>query len=915
MSHETVSAVLRGASVPNWAKVHSIVLTLAELSTRDYDVRHLIQRLQQLWLAAGSKSNLASPVAPQELKIPPNVSKVPSSINVERPVISDSKIVSGLPDRNPFFTGREPLLVGMRDRLQANRHAPLVLYGLGGAGKTQLAREYIHRYAGTYAIIWWVSADSAQQARASLVGLADRLPVPMHSSAEQTVTGVIRRLESGLLHYLLVFDGAKDTEIRQLIPAVGGHVVVTSRDPQWAHDPATVGLEVPEFDQTEAIQFLRSRGNQLSDQEANRLIEATGLLPLALEQVAALHEATAQPWQELLAQLTEPVPGLLSAVPPTHYPLTVSAALRLALAQLAAANPVAVLTIELFAWFGTEPVSIVLLRAGRTGDMSPPLARALRDPIQLRSVIADINRFGLARLNGETQRIEIQPLMRLALSDALSSEALERGRHNVHAILAAANPGWPDNLASFDMHREMAAHVLPSGLVESTVDAARRAVYHQIRYRFLFGDYRDACDLAETAVKTWQRPDNSHGQNNEFALLATREWANALRALGQYRRAREVTEDGMRRLLDDPRYGSEHAHTIAMAAGLAADLRIAGEYQRALQIAEENSRRHVGLYGQTDRRTAVSQHNHAVSLRLVGDFEAARVVDKVLLDLHHQTLGMEHSVTLLSMNALAEDLYGLGLYHEALDVLQTYLPAQTRMPGFTDRAMLLAARTAALVRRALGAEAEALESLRNHYHDSVVSLGSDHEYTLAAAMSYANALRQCGQNEEAYVHATDALGAYRRTLGRRNPLTLAAEVNLAVILRAQGERHRAAQADSLTTEALRNTVGAQHPFTITALVNLATDHSQLGDDVGARRLSENAYELAKRFRGESHPVALAAGANLALDRIATGEPEGVAQLVDRVLAGIRNSLGPDHRMLTEVDSGLRIECDIEPPST
>ncbi len=924
VSHETVSATLRGiTALPSWGKVLSIILQLNAEAVNPRSREQLVTSFHQLWLAARSPGAEGPPEDVKPAASPPTPRTFPRQATQRssaqeptppRQAASITPVIGWLPEQNTHFTGRELLLDRMRESLLRNPNAPMVLYGLGGVGKTQLARQYVQEYEQHYSVIWWVPAGRAELARSALAELAQRLHIPVRASAEQTVASVIGKLESQQFHYLLIFDGADDDSVRQLMPSIGGHIIVTTRDPAWGRDNASVGVEISEFDLSEAIQFLRKRSTQVSGHLAEELTRLVGRLPLALEQIAALQQATKLPWPELLRSFENPDETLLSTGQPRHYPHTLSASLRLALDEMAAANPAARMAFELFVCFGPEPVSIALIRHGRSGDVSPQLKRVLTDAVQFHKAIGDITRFGLARVNAHAQRVEVQPLMRLALHDVLTPEARDRARQNVHAILAAANPGLPDDLTFMDMHKEIAPHIIPAGLLESRAEAAQRAVVHQIRYRYLNGEQEEAARLAEWAVTTWQE-ESFLGPDHEFVFLATREWANALRALGHYKRSRELTAQARARLQANPAFGDDHEHTLALTASFAADLRIEGRYEQALTVDRDNFTRHVAKYGNLHTRTASSRHNLAVSLRHVGDFSSAFEMDQAELHKHRDQFGLEHSRTLLAANALAEDLYGLGRYQEVLDLQSEYLQTAQRVFGAGHHGLLLAERTVALARRGLGHLNEALAALRKHHSDCNESFGPDHEYTLVAAMSYANALRQRGLAGDAFLLATEVADVYQRTFAPRNPLTLAAEVNLAAIHRARNEVPKALQADQIAREALRDVLGEKHPYTVVATINRATDLALTGDRAGALALSEQACESARGSCGPYHPLTLAACANLSFDRMANGQTSRGEEQLEQVLATMRRTLGPEHPALKDLAGGNRVECDIEPPST
>jgi tetratricopeptide (TPR) repeat protein len=927
VSHETVSGMLRGELLPRWPKFESVVRQLTAWAIDPRPGQSDIRRWFRLWSAAsGEPSDLAavasdpgplgsgrsSPVEPVDPS-PHQRTDEPTAAApgaVERPF---PRIRGGLPTRNEHFTGRDTLFDLLREKFTTRPAPPVVLWGLGGVGKTQAAIEYVHRNLDQYDIVWWVPAEQPAQTRASLSKLADRLNVPARQDMQQTVRTVLSWLETTGRRWILVYDNAEDPEgLRDFLPSMGGHTLLTSRNREWAGDARPIEVDV--FTRAESIEFLRRRGDDISGADADRLAERLGDLPLALEQLVTVHALRGNPGSAYLPLVEDHLDKVLSGGQPKDYPTTVAALLHLAVEELRSTLPPAPYLFELFAHLAPEPVSVSLLRSGRHGDISPPLRHILENPIELAEAIRQLGRYGLAKLDAQTQRIEVHRIVQLWLRESLDEESRDRSRANVHQLLIAADPGAPDDLPVWGLHAQIAPHVLPAGIVDAVDPGARSVVLHQMRYLYLAGDYESSRRLSERAVSAWSASvaGDDLGTTDELAP-AIRDWANALRSLGYYTESRTLTIEALHKLQTSPRFGARHPYTLMMARSVSADLRIAGDYRGALEVDRINLRWHRTLYGDDHANSVSVMSSLAVDMRMTGDFDAARRYDEDVLSWRRDRLGAHHRLTLLADSNLARDLYGLGRYLEALERQRASLPVYRDRLGPRANDVLLAARTIAIALRKAGQYDEALRSAEDNYRNCHERFGADHEHTLAATMTYANALRMKGRLGEARTAATDAVATYQRMLGGQHPLTLAAIVNEAAILRALGERGDAMSADMAALEWLRSRLGDRHPYTLCTAVNIASDHAGQDDDTAALAQSESTFLTLRTVQGELHPDTLACAANLAADRRAVGDTEGAGALLSRTLTALRRTLGKDHPTVLAVARGSRVECDIEPP--
>ena len=201
--------------------------------------------------------------------------------------------VWNLARRNPGFTGRDSMLNRLHDTLAGGPVAVQALHGMGGVGKTQLALEYAHRFAGQYDLVWWIPAEQPELIGEHLATLALELHLAPAGTVTPDAVQVLRDHLRQVSRWLLVFDNAEDRDqLTGWLPDGPGQVLITSRNPHWTGVAAPVDVDV--FTRTESVALLRAHLPRLGDADAGRLAAALGDLPLAVGQAAEVADAARQ---------------------------------------------------------------------------------------------------------------------------------------------------------------------------------------------------------------------------------------------------------------------------------------------------------------------------------------------------------------------------------------------------------------------------------------------------------------------------------------------------------------------------------------------------------------------------------------------------------------------------------------------
>ncbi|HEY1351080.1 MAG TPA: FxSxx-COOH system tetratricopeptide repeat protein [Ktedonobacteraceae bacterium] len=757
--------------------------------------------------------------------------------------------------RNPYFTGREPLLRRLHQILAAHNTGVCsqirALSGLGGIGKTQIAIEYSYRYGSEYEAVLWVQADSRETLLADIAGLAFALDLPEQEEREQfRVVAAVKRWLQTHTSWLLIVDNAEErAAVLDVLPRQsGGAVLVTTRSQtDW---PQIKKLEVETMSQHEGVSLLLRRSACAPDDEdqvpvakdqqaAQELWVRMGGLPLALDQAGAYIQTcrcSLADYLELYRYHRRVLLQRRGAESPEH-PDAVTATWALSFQRVAQQDAGAAELLRLCAFLSPDAIPEELLSGG-AAYFPPALRQLATSPLLLNEAIGVLRTYALIQRDPQTRLLSLHQLVQAVVQDELDEAAKQRWAQRamlaVNAVFARVEHGlWPQRerllphallaIHFIEVYRldgeqagrllhEMACYLQSrarSGAAEPLFQRAlqireRRAEVSPLdlatslnglaNFYCEQGKYALAQSFSLRALRLRKR---SLGPEHVDVAVSLHELANLQRLLGRYVRAEVLFERALR--IREQHLGADHPLVAFSLAGLATLYWDTGRYPQAERLFLQALERRERQVGAQHPDVAYALNNLAGVYVEQGRYSQAAHLYQRVLRIREEHLGPEHPDVAHPLNNLAEVLFEQGAYAEAEPLYRRALRLWTEHLGEEHPQVAHPLYGLAQLARVRGAEEEAEKLYCQALCLREEHLGPAHPAVAYPLHGLAYLFWQQGKYEQAEVFFQRVLHIRSQALGWQHPQVAGAVQSLALFYAGQG---RDAEAEHLYRRAL-----------------------------------------------------------------------------------------------------------------
>ncbi len=663
---------------------------------------------------------------------------------------------------NRRFFGRDNLLQYLHRSLHSGRQAalPQVMQGLGGVGKTQLVVEFLYRHMSDYDLVWWVRADDPSALRGNYLELAKQLNLPEKDAKDQrTQAEAIQRRLKREQRWILIFDNVMNPDDLSdyLLPGAPGHVLVTSRvnsrrrDNWWG---IATPLTVHCFDQNDSIRFLHQYTKDPDKEAADKLAEALGNLPLALDRAASHCEESGLSLSECCIRLAKLQRGEAGSFLSDSLHTTWISSLK----ELQANSPAATQLLKLGAFMAPNDIPKELFLQGRE-VLPKPLRSAARNEEELDRILAVAGRLSLLDIEPGGS-FSIHPMVQAAVR-----EQFPKDRAKAVRLINCAYSADPEEIAGNLFLMRLHEHALaaieftkkPGDELEiyeeqpqiSTLDLVELLTKTGL-YLHKKGTFKRALNHFQLALRIENKRANSDPLN------IARLWNNTgqtLQEMSDLKRAIDCTEHALQ--VAEKNLGENHPGVAIIINNQGTILEAHGDLDGALKLTKRAYR--IAKLANDQLNIAIYASNVAFILQKKGDLDEALVFTRRALrtdDINRNSLRLATAISASNAGQIMQDL---GEMDGALDSAQKALKLTREVWGDKHHQVAIHRNNIGQILHDNGDLASASRNTEESYNIAQDIHGNEHPVVATAASNLGRILKAQRDLDGALERAEEAL--------------------------------------------------------------------------------------------------------------------------------------------------------------
>lgn len=775
-------------------------------------------------------------------------------------------INNNIPERNTYFAGRDKYLYNIAQTFKINEKIVIKqsISGLGGIGKTQLAREYAYRYCENYKyLIWEINSESKMTVYNDFVLLAQKLNLELHQDfKENELQNAIKKWMQENRNWLIIFDNLEDQDIiapYQPKNRIGGNILITSRNSNLRFETI---IDLETFTVKEAIEFLDNRLigcdwlEKYDIEIKTDLVERLGRLPLALEQAAAYIKVTRTKYYRYLNILEES--GLKAFEfdetdfnKPEYYEKSVTTTWEISFSAIV--HEGAKQLFYLCSFMAPEKIPVYFFTNNRK-ILPQPISDDLATVYSTNKIVTELRMYSLT--GGDSEYINIHRLVQEVVRKKVSSDSswlicclslmqtefiyewgnitaiktfAEKASHalsisrNSEIYLSDSDKAMADTAC---LYQEIGTGFMNCGKYSDSETFLKKAL--EIRKKILNIDHPDIANTYNelallydcigdytTAIKKNKKALEIRlkvmGNENLFIAISYNNMALFYTHQGYYEKALKWYK--MALAINEKILGNNHPDTAVIYNNIAAVHYRRGSYQESLEWHYKVLGIRKKVLGEEHLDIATTYSNMASAYHQQGDYPRALELHRKALIIKEKVLGEKHPITATTYDGIAYEYYHKNDNSRALEWYQKAVEIREEKLGYEHPDTATTYNNIGLVYSSQGNDSKAFEYYKKALKIREIKLGEGHPHTATVYNNIANMYLNQNEYQKALAWYEKALIIRTNVLGLEHPATASTYNCLGILYSKNGRYSEALDWYQKALKIRLKKLGENHPDT------------------------------------------------------------------------------------------------------